>query len=62
MKKLLIDPEASALVELVELREDIKIPIINIYDSPTPLSSDMIEIIKTLAKKLPIAILDKQAA
>ena len=55
MKELFIDPEASDLVELVELREGIKIPITNIYDLPMPLSSDMIEALKTLAKKLPIA-------
>jgi hypothetical protein len=55
MKELLIDPEASDLVELVELREGIKIPIVDMFNALMPLSSDMIESIKTLAKKLPIA-------
>jgi hypothetical protein len=55
MKKLLTDPEASVLVELIELREGIKIPIIDMFDTVIPLSDDMVKMIKTLAKKLPIA-------
>jgi hypothetical protein len=55
MKKLLINPQSSALVELVELREDIKIPIIDMFSTAMPLSDDMVRKIRMLAKNIPIA-------